>query len=253
MPADHVFGYGCFRCAGAKSTIEYFVEKAKKIHGDRYNYDKVVYVNNKTKVIITCPKHGDFLQTPSDHMRGGCLKCAGQNKSTQEFISEGRSVHGDRYDYSKVVYVNAKTKVTITCPTHGDFSQTSSDHLKSHGCPICNESKGEKTIASFLENNNILFEREKRFKNCRNKLPLSFDFYLPDLNLCIEYDGRQHFKSLSFWGGEKGFKRNKNNDKIKNEYCENNKINLLRISYKDFKNINKILENNLSLIVLRYC
>lgn len=126
-----------------KVTTESFIKEAKKIHGDKYDYSKTIYVKAKEKVIITCPKHGDFLQTPNSHLRGnGCPGCKSEStgqrcRSTKEyFISRSKKVHGDKYDYSKVNYIDNKTKVEIICPIHGSFFQFPGNHYR-HGCPHC--------------------------------------------------------------------------------------------------------------------
>ena len=124
-------------------TTEQFIEKARKIHGNKYDYSKVKYINNITRVIIICPKHGEFLQTPNDHLDGcGCSKCGGVKKSnTNDFIAQSKKIHGDKYDYSKVEYINNKTPVCIICPTHGEFWQKPNDHLGGHGCSKCSGTK----------------------------------------------------------------------------------------------------------------
>ena len=121
-----------------------FIEEAKKVHGDKYDYSKVEYINNSTKVCIICPTHGEFWQIPYDHIKGcECLKCGIENarkkraKTTEHFITEARLIHGDKYDYSRVKYINNSTKVCIICPVHGEFWQTPQTHLKNRGCPIC--------------------------------------------------------------------------------------------------------------------
>ena len=127
-----------------KLTTEEFIEKAKQIHGDEYDYSKTEYINKRTKVCIICPKHGEFWQEPNSHIKGcGCKKCADNNKkekysiNTEEFIEKAKKVHGDKYDYSKVDYVNSHTKVCIICPEHGEFWQTPNDHIKGCGCKKC--------------------------------------------------------------------------------------------------------------------
>lgn len=132
----------------SKLTTEQFVAKAKAIHGDKYDYSKVDYVNNHSKVCIICHEHGEFWQTPKEHLRGsGCIQCGRermgfkQTLSQEEFIQKAMSVHGDKYDYSKVEYVNATTPVSIICPRHGVFKQKAYGHLWGYGCPSCaNES-----------------------------------------------------------------------------------------------------------------
>ena len=109
-----------------------FIEKAKAVHGDKYDYSKVEYVKAKEKVCIICQEHGEFWQTPNNHLRGeGCPFCYGSKKlTTEEFISKAKQIHGNKYDYSNVNYVNKYTKVCIICPEHGEFWQKPSNHLK---------------------------------------------------------------------------------------------------------------------------
>lgn len=125
-----------------KSNTSEFILKAKHVHGNLYDYSKVDYKDNKTKICIICPIHGEFWQRPDKHLKGqGCPICGGTKKSDKEtFISSAKKIHGDKYDYSKVVYVNNNTKVCITCPEHGDFWQDPHNHLKGKGCPICGKS-----------------------------------------------------------------------------------------------------------------
>lgn len=121
-------------------TTEEFIAKARAIHGDKYDYSKVEYVNIRTPVIITCPEHGDFPQRPDNHivLKQGCAGCAGvAKKDVNTFIREAKKIHGDRYDYSLVEYKNANTKVKIICPEHGVFEQTPHNHLYNKGCPEC--------------------------------------------------------------------------------------------------------------------
>ena len=139
-PSHHLIGQGCTKCAGlCRPTTEEFIEKARAVHGGAYSYDRAVYVNTRSKVVITCPVHGDFEQYPSDHTSGnGCARCGGTGRLTaEEFIEKARAVHGSRYGYERAVYARAVDKVTITCPVHGDFGQIPNSHLSGHGCPKC--------------------------------------------------------------------------------------------------------------------
>lgn len=122
-----------------KSKNEIFIEKARKIHNDKYDYSKVEYINAKTKVCIKCPIHGEFWQTPTDHLSGkGCKYCANNVKYTSEkFIEKAKKIHGNKYDYSNVNYVNNSTKVCIVCTEHGEFWQIPSSHLSGCGCKKC--------------------------------------------------------------------------------------------------------------------
>ena len=122
-----------------KLTTEIFIERARKIHGNKYDYSKVVYVNCYSLIIIICPLHGEFVQTPTVHLSGrGCQKCGGTTRlTTEEFINKARKIHGNTYDYSKVVYVNTHIEIIIICPKHGEFLQTPNGHLSGKGCMKC--------------------------------------------------------------------------------------------------------------------
>ena len=110
-------------------------------------------------------------------------------------------------------------------------------HLNSRGCPNCSNSKGALKIKNILDINNIEYFQEMRFNDCRNKNSLPFDFYLPEYKTCIEFDGLQHFESIDYWGGEERLNYIKKNDNIKNEYCKDNNIKLIRVPYYEINNI----------------
>jgi hypothetical protein len=132
-------------------TTEEFIERSKDIHSDRYDYSLVEYINNKTNVIIICPVHGKFKQTPNRHLRGnGCKKCADRTPTTEQFIQQSKDIHGDRYDYSLVEYKNAVNTVTIICPVHGKFKQLPYLHLKGYGCNLCGVDKTRDTCDNFI-------------------------------------------------------------------------------------------------------
>ena len=140
-----------------RNLKEEFIKKAKDIYGDKYDYSKVDYVNNKTKICIICPEDGEFWKTPNAFLRGQeCPYCSGGKLNKKIFIERAREVHGDRYDYSKVEYVNNNTKVCIICPEHGEFWQKPGSHLNGQGCFECAKKRiGEKnkkiTTESFIE------------------------------------------------------------------------------------------------------
>jgi hypothetical protein len=135
-PSNHLTGTRCPICVDTKLTKEIFIQKANLKHSNRYSYDKVIYKNVKSKVIITCLKHGDFEQTPHHHLRGtSCPHC--YIITTEDFIQKVNLIHGNRYDYSKVVYINGKRKIIITCPKHGDFEQKPNGHISGRGCSKC--------------------------------------------------------------------------------------------------------------------
>lgn len=118
-------------------TLETFVEKARSCHGNRYDYDKVIYVRALSKITIGCPVHGDFTQTAASHLFGrGCKKCSATS-SPEDFILKSRKIHGDKYDYSLVKSVNSKNKIRIICRKHGVFEQSTSNHMNGSGCRKC--------------------------------------------------------------------------------------------------------------------
>ena len=238
---SHLMGHGCPLCnGGIKSDTINFIKDVIKTHGNKYDYSLVKYINAHTKVKIICKEHGIFEQIPNSHLNGnGCPLCRNIKLSNLfkkpkiNFIKDAIKVHNNKYDYSLVNYCGMHKKLKIICSIHGVFEQTPNNHIRGQNCPKCKESKGEKEIRNILESNDIIFESQKRFKDCRNINPLPFDFYLPKQNICIEFDGIQHFKEMSIWGGVDEFERIKIRDKIKNEYCENNNIRLIRIRYDE--------------------
>lgn len=244
-PSDHLAGCGCSKCANnAVSTTEEFIEKAKLVHkDDDYDYSFVEYKNKRTKVKIKCKEHGIFEQTPNNHLLGyGCAECANNIKyTTEQFIEKAKLVHGNKYDYSLVVYENSKSKVKIKCEKHGVFEQFASSHMSGVGCPGCHSSHGETKIANYLQKNNIIFETQKTYQDLKDKECLSYDFYLPDKNLLIEFNGEQHYNSKAFNKTYKEFLVQKHHDWLKRKYAEDNKINLLVIPYWEFDNIEENL------------
>ena len=240
IPRQHVYGGNCQKCSGVYMDTEYFIKKSEIIHNKKYNYSLVNYINNLTTVDIICPIHGDFKQRPKDHLLGKeCQKCSNVYMDTEYFIEKANKVHGNYYQYDKTIFKKSTNKVTITCKLHGDFEQNPNSHLNKSGCPICKESKGEKSIRTFLTNKNIKFIKQHTFKDCKNIKPLPFDFYLPDHNTCVEYNGEQHYKSFKFFGGYEKLVKTQKNDNLKLEYCKTNNINLVVIN--DIKNIEKFL------------
>lgn len=137
--SDHLKGHGCNKCAKnvLRSSKEGFIKKAKEVHGDKYDYSLVDYINNRTNITIICPEHGEFLKTPCNHLKGqGHPASKGKRRvNTDIFIKDAMQVHGEKYNYSLVEYVNSKTKVCIICPNHGEFWQTPNNHIKGQGHP----------------------------------------------------------------------------------------------------------------------
>lgn len=155
--------------------------------------------------------------------------------TTDEFINHSNKIHNNKYDYSLTKYKSAHKKVKIICPEHGEFEQTPNSHLRGNGCVKCktNISKGEQKIIDWLKEHNIKYVPQHTFPDCKYKKLLPFDFYLPEYNMCIEYQGSQHYRISECWGGEEKLKLVQLRDKIKTNYCKDNNIKLLRIKYNE--------------------
>ena len=247
---NHLKGCGCPKCSNVgKLNNIFFIKKAKEVHGDNYDYSKVEYVNYKTKVCIICPIHGEFYQTPNKHLnKCGCPKCYGKKKyTTEEWVEKAKNVHGDKYDYSKVIYVNSTVKVCIICPIHGEFFQEANSHLNGSGCPCCKESHLECEIRQFLHDNNVNFEQQKRFDWLGRQ---SLDFYLPEYNIAIECKGEQHFysKRKSTIFNEYKVFLNKKRDIIKYNKCIENDIKILYYSNLGIDYPYKVIEDKNELL-----
>lgn len=253
---NNLMKYGCKVCGHKKTTqkqaltTEQFIEKAKSIHGDKYDYSKVNYIQNKTPVEIICPTHGSFFQIPAKHIHAkhGCPKCAGYGITVEEFLDKAKLKHGNFYDYSKVEFVNMVTPITITCPTHGEFQIIPTVHVNQGcGCKQCNESAGEKLVNSILKDLNIQFIREFSILNPYNDHNFRIDFYIThkSQDYIIEYNGPQHYKSIKLMGGDLAFKIRQQRDADLRKYCAENNIKLLEIKYND-KNIQEKIEHFLN-------
>ena len=260
-PDCHLHGQGCNKCANEKNgkkcslTLEQFIKRAKQIHEDKYDYSKVDYKNIDTKVCIICSEHGKFWQTPYAHLSGqGCPICGSINRinhmkktkgcDKNSFVEKAVKIHGEKYDYSKVEYVNSQTKVCIICPEHGEFWQTPISHLSGRGCKKCIESSLEMVVRLELEKNKIEY-----IQGCgKEYLPWikrqHLDFYLPNYNIAIECQGEQHFKPVVFFGGEKKYKIRERCDKNKIKLCEQYNVNLLYYSELNEENINGVENYN---------
>lgn len=249
-PALHLKGKNCPKCAQRHNyTTEEYIAKCKEVHGDRYDYSNTRYTIGANKIEIICKEHGSFLQKASTHMRGtGCPLCSPQAPlTTEEFITRCKEIYGDKYTYDKTIYNRSLHKVTVYCTNCKKYFKQRASHLLHRiGCPFCNISKGETIIANWLDTHNIKYTAEKTFIDCRDRNPLLFDFciYNKDgsIKTIIEYDGLQHYKASDFFGGEKMLLLNQYHDAIKNQYCEDHKIPLMRIPYWDINKLPEILQ-----------
>ena len=249
LPHGHLKGQGCLKCSilkcgeSIKSNTEDFIRKSRLVHGDKYDYSKVEYVTNRTKVCIVCPEHGEFWQIPTNHLKGvGCIECKGRPiKTVEQFISDSRKVHGDKYDYSKVDYINSKTKVCIICPEHGEFWQLPGNHInKIQGCPTCAKFFRKKeidlynTLTDAFPNERIIHSYYKAEILSKQEI----DIFFPKYNIGIEFQGEQHFIPIDFAGLGSDFARTlyqdcQVRDLKKKEICQKNGITLLYFSNVD--------------------
>ena len=247
VPQNHIrLKCGCRKCGReiAKSKVNkydtvYFLKQVKKIHGNKYDYSKIQCFNATDKVEIICPVHGKFKQNANQHLNGhGCPKCNFDQMAKDRamgkelFINRSKEVFGEKFDYSKVEYINGQKNVCLICPLHGEFEVTPNNHLsKKSGCPICGESKLEREITSMLDKQNVIYERFKRFKWLGRQ---SLDHYLPEHNIAIECQGIQHFNPVDFAGKGKewanqSFKENKIRDDSKLKKCLANDIKMIYV------------------------
>ena len=258
--SSHLQGCECPKCKGGiKYSQQEFIEKAKNIHGDKYDYSKVNYINCKTKVCIICneidefgEKHGEFWQIPSNHLKGcGCSKCANKILTQDIFIQRCNLIHNNKYNYSKIEFINGYTKVCIICPEHGEFWQTPSKHLSGQGCPACRKSKLEEQVEIFLKKYKIKYETQKQFKWLRYINLMSLDFYLPDYNIAIECQGKQHFlEKCTFSNNNKEtLELVQERDETKKRLCKENNVKLLYYSTMKIKFPYKVITNETDLLI----
>ena len=227
-----------------QEKIKKFIEKSQSVHGDKYDYSKVEYINKQTKVCIICPEHGEFWQKPHFHMKGcKCPKCALNNIklklswTTEQFITKAKEIHGDKYDYSKVEYVNNNTKVCIICPKHGEFWQTPNMHLNEHqGCPLCGtlSSKSELEIFNFLKekcDDEIVLREHQLIP------PQEIDIFLPSKSIAIEFDGLRWHSEL--------FNKNKWYHLNKSKKCLEQGVHLIHVFEDEWVYKRQIVEHKL--------
>ena len=240
--------HGCPKCSREADHLsgEQFLTKAKQLYGSKFNYCiPSDYQGSDSYVEIECPTHGLFRQRARIHLMGsGCTKCSQerQRMSIPEFIQKAHSVHGNRYDYSLIrQYKDNKSKLPIKCGKHGVFWMSANSHLRGSGCPRCINSRGEEKIARILDKYSIRYEREYRIANAAYE----YDFYLPDTNILIEYDGLQHYVPIKRFGGKVALERTRERDAIKNGLAKRHKYFLIRISYRHAKDMEEYLIHRL--------
>jgi len=234
------------RCSVHKSTLrkttEYFKQEVKQCDNSE-DYEVIgEYVNKRTKIEMKhISKNHNFFISPEDFLDGcRCNICFQTHlKTTDEFKKEAQQVDSN---YEVVgQYTSALKKIEMKHLKCGKtFFTKPNDFLNGHGCPYCNEPRNEKRIEKVLNDNQIIYEKQKIFNDCRDKLPLRFDFYIPSKNTCIEYDGEFHF--INCIEGVDTLTAQQRRDQIKTKYCEEHNIKLIRISYKEKDKIDKLIQ-----------
>lgn len=242
----------CKKLKKLEQNKQNFIERAAKIHNNKYIYDKVIYNKQHDKVTIICPIHGEFTQTPQAHLRGqGCPLCAGNNflRNTDYFISLAKKVHGDKYDYSLVDYKHCKQKVRIKCNKCGHiFEQTPDSHLQGQGCSKCilkSQTKLYDKLKESLPNIEILFEVNNKVVSWLEDQ--RFDIYFPKYNIAVEYNGIQHYIPIEHFGGKVQFNHRLELDALKRRKCLEHNCTLFELKYNytsdDYDNLIKQIQN----------
>ncbi len=244
-----------------KLTSEYILEQCQSLsNANDYDFSKVKYVNCRTKILLICNSHGEFLVSPRNIQ--GCPVCAklldGSSKvhlTLEQYKIVAEEIHKGKYDYSLVDDIS-KEKIPIICPKHGIFIARRSAHIapkQQYGCPKCGRgySGFEELIEDFLIDNNIEYEYQQTYNELmggsNQKLP--YDFYISSKELLIEYDGIHHYEPVKFGKNqsvesqEKKYQQVRKNDGLKNQFIFENDLKLLRIKYTRSHDIKKILES----------
>ena len=215
-----------------KKTFEEFVKDARYVHGDKFTYNeetKKAFNGSHSVIPIICPIHGKYEIEARLHLLYDCKACSYEARgkkfrySNETFIEKARKVHGDKYDYSKVEYINSHSPIETICPKHGKFKQLAYLHLQGEGCPYCKESHLERELSIILNSNGIDYERLKHFEWLGKQ---ELDFFLPKYNIAIECQGKQHF-GLGGWGKRFDHLKLYMLDTKKKELCNKNGIKLI--------------------------
>lgn len=255
-PSNVLAGKTCLTCANIQSSLrqrkshEKFVEEVQILHPDITVIGK--YVNSNTKIEFMCSKGHVWKSAPANILSGcSCPFCKGEKISAHKFKTHEqflKDVIDAGIDVTVLgIYESARKHVLCRCnKCNHEWMITPNNLLRGFGCPKCIKSKGEQAVEKYLNEHNIIFETQKRFKDCVDKKPLPFDFYLPDYNLCIEYQGAQHYIATRRMGDEEQLVYRQKHDRIKREYCRDKGINLLEIPYTNLNSVSQILTDVIS-------
>lgn len=252
---------GCPHCAKEETVTRNktlsvgnakFVERIEQVFGkDAFDYSKLNYESAHKDVTLICKKCGNIeIKDPKSFYLGyGCLKCRVKQRNPkqitkEQFLERAIKIHGERCNYSKIEYKSIYDEVEIICLKHGSFYQKPAIHLYAKSnCPECKVTRGEESISQCLNNKGIqyIFQYKVKIGNSYHY----YDFYLPDHNIMIEFNGMQHYKPIKFFGGREAYEYLQIRDKIKKQYCLENQIKLLTFKYDELNQIELLLNNNL--------
>lgn len=263
-PQDHVLkACGCPKCKGDKVievhsyTKEKFLELAKNKHGNKYDYSQMNYIDYVTNITIICPIHGEFKQLPRNHINGtGCPKCGREQANKKEtltreqFIEKASKVHFNKYDYSKVNYVNNTTDIEIICPIHGSFKQSPANHTQGSGCSKCRlvgQTRLYNKLKEIYPNEEIIFEATNKIIPWIDNQRI--DIYFPSINVAVELMGPQHYEEISFFKNGSSLSIIQERDNRKRIKCKQNNCDLYELKYyykqKDFESLVSQINNKL--------
>jgi hypothetical protein len=237
-------------CPQCSKKVRITIKKVKDLSKQNgYKLISKKYINSKTKmefIHLDCGRK--YFASWDTFKKGvGCGFCFGNNKPSFEFVKSFSEIKG--FTLVTKEYRNRKSKLRFIHNHCGFMFETSwsSFYGNNSGCPKCLEPRGELEVEKWLSSEGLLPEKDYFpqyfFEDCKNERYLYFDFYIPSENLCIEYNGKQHYEPVEFFGGKKEFDKNKQRDLIKEKYCETNKIKLLIIPYWNKEKIQEILKN----------
>jgi G:T-mismatch repair DNA endonuclease (very short patch repair protein) len=245
-PAHHMDGHGCPRCKSEATSkrcsddTDAFIAKARTIHGDTFDYSRVLYHRSNRKVEIICREHGAFWQTPNAHLsrQAGCPKCAGKSRSTADFVAQASTVHGGRYTYDRTHFSLIKDKLIITCPVHGDFEQVAEAHLIGRGCRYCwyeaTTSQGEQEVAAWIKSLGFQLARNRRDLL---PLPMEIDIYLPEHKVGIEFNG-------CYWHSDK-YQKNTRQHEFKHRQARKAGVRLITVWDYDWRHRQEVVQQHL--------
>ena len=236
-PNKHLQGKK-IECQESRMSTDNFIILSKNVWRERFDYSDCEYLGTNVKVrLFDKLKNRWIEQVPKSHLKGFEVT----KLSEEDLLLEFNLIHDYKYNYELIDYKHLNTEIIISCKEHGEFKLKAATHLYGTCCSKCDEYQFTKIVKKFFKDFNLNYLQQHKF----DYMNLPFDFYIPSKRTLIEFDGEQHFQPVEHFGGLKSYEQLKINDKIKNDYCEENYINLIRIRYDQIDKIEEILKNNL--------